>query len=100
MPRVAVWQMGAQPLQRLAFPSEVGFGNDMPAGCTERHAGLLSASGTYSNNSPTEHRNKWHSASMAVTSTRVTVSLYRDVTVLRFRPVRRETSEMRSLSRP
>ena len=100
VPGVAVRQMGSQPFKRFALPGKVGLGNDVPTRCAQRHEVLLSASGTCSNKSPTEQRNRLQSASMAATSTRVTVSLYRDVTVLRFKPVRRETSEIRSLSRP
>ena len=40
------------------------------------------------------------SRSIAGSSTRVAVSRYSAVIVLRFRPVNRETSVMRSLSRP
>ena len=39
VPRVAVGQVGAQPVQRLALPREVRCGDDVPAGGAERHAG-------------------------------------------------------------
>lgn len=100
VPAISVGQIGPQPLKRLTLPGKAGFRNDMPSGCAQSHGALRSGSGTCSKSSPTVQRNRLHRASMAATSIRVTVSLYRDVTVLRFRPVRRETSEIRSLSRP
>ena len=108
VPRVAVGQVGAQPVQRLALPREVRCGDDVPAGGAERHAGPRSVgwgrvgapAGTCSSNSPTLQRNSLHRASIVDRSTRVAVSRYSAAMVLRFSPVRRATSEIRSLSRP
>ena len=72
---IAVWQVAAQPVQRLALPGEVGLGDDMPTGGAEGHACPCGIRHDVSNRSPTWHLKSRQSRSMAGRSTRVAVSL-------------------------
>ena len=106
VPGLAVGQLGTQPLQRLPLPREAGLRDDVPAVGAEGHdeislpAALASpASAVYSNKSPTPQPNNRHNASTSGNSTRVARPSISALTVLRFRPVARATSAMRSCSR-